>query len=71
MTVVQSSWQNHDLLLSVYNDAYQEMADNKAPFAQPAVVNFTGQVPTPLLPAHGIEAGRLNFMTTCDDEVFS
>ncbi len=55
MTFMQSTWQNHDLLLSVYNDSLHEMAENKAPFAQPAVVTFTTQVPAPLLPVLGIK----------------
>ena len=62
MTVVQSSWQNHDLLLSVSNDddaSHQMAADNKTPFAQPAVVHFTGAVPAPLQPAAGIKAGTM------------
>lgn len=52
---MQSTWQNHDLLLSVFNDSLLEMAENKAPFAQPAVVTFTAHVPAPLLPARGIK----------------
>ncbi len=60
VTIVKSSWQSHDLLLSVYSEAHHEMADNKAPFAQPAVVNFMGQVPTPLLPApHAMKASGI------------
>ncbi|EFX74210.1 hypothetical protein DAPPUDRAFT_109115 [Daphnia pulex] len=59
VTFMQSSWQNHDLLLSVYNDSLQEMAENKAPFAQPAVVTFTTQVPAPLLPVLGIKTAGI------------
>jgi hypothetical protein len=60
---MQSIWQNHDLLLSVYNDSLQEMAENKAPFAQPAVVTFTTQVPASLLPVLGIKtAGPSRFL---------
>lgn len=72
VTFMQSSWQNHDLLLSVYNDSLQEMAENKAPFAQPAVVTFTTQVPAPLLPVLGIKtAGPFFFFVffmACDNQ---
>jgi hypothetical protein len=66
VTLLQSSWQNHDLLLSVYNDSLQEMAENKAPFAQPAVVTFTTIVPAPLLPVLGIKtAGPFRYFCCC------
>ncbi|XP_032793863.2 platelet binding protein GspB [Daphnia magna] len=59
VTFMQSTWQNHDLLLSVFNDSLLEMAENKAPFAQPAVVTFTAHVPAPLLPARGIKTAGI------------
>jgi len=50
LTVLESRWRGHDLLLSVYPLSRQESVDNKAPFAQPAVANFQDQVPVPFVP---------------------
>lgn len=59
LTVLQSSWKDHELLLTVYPASYQlDCVDNKAPFAQPSVVNFQDQVPSPFLPVHAIKAGE-------------
>lgn len=57
LTVLKSTWQGHDLLLSVYHHSLQDNVDNKAPFAQPSVVHFHDQVPAPFLSIPGNRAG--------------
>ena len=72
LVVLQSSWRQHELLLTVYPaSAQQDCVDNKAPFAQPSIVNFQDQVPAPFLPVHAIKAGKKSFHRTFFSQTFT